>query len=935
MENQEPKQYVTKPLQLNSVPKSENPTDNILVQGTDKIVKFIPRNEFNSGIGEISGTPNSITKFNASGNNLQESAITEEIDRILINKSVEINSQLEGESGLKFSHLKNENKTLSEIVYDQDVTPSAGFDGTAYFPWGNIVKKVNLDKTITDFYTFPEGCFVQAKIIVSPNNGDLFAIYFDGVSSYKLVKFDESGILSVLKSSILGYSYLDHDKNDNIYVEEHSTQKILRINAINSNEKQYYTGNLSLGVLGFDLESNGYFYDNYNRNLIYKINPDGIISNFATLSFEIGTGCVKDDGSLYITAYNEDDKNIYSVGKDGNTIVVFTTLSYKSYEPYISENGFLYVHNNNYDNGLVYKISPTGQVSLLGSAGNSPRYMAVTRLGVVYISNSASYNLIKISSQEEEKLLTLDENGNVILSSKEVISAADFKTINGKSILGSGNILIESEGNQDLDKTLLNGNVTNNDIIQQRNNFDESYSYSNISTPESIALQEYNIDEESSLKTEIDYRGINISNNERDTNNISTKYIKITKSNNGYPKSSILTSEQLTIDETTRLTTEDGQEIDAAYYHTDVSKEGLKITQTDIENGFSSQTEIEAGSSRYMRQSVYDPNNIITYVGPGEVSVNKLNVGTFTGNAEGIEIINYNFSKAAIVQNDKIGFRKPNANYNAIIEPDLWSGMVANKLPTVSGTLANSVNGIIPDATGNITIPSLGSVETTLYHKLPFLDKGTISNTGIYITGEGTSFDLNDVGSKIVKENGETAIIATVTNELSITTVEPFKTNSPSSTYKVYHKAYELLEDGSTNLYHYNRGFSPTIKITADNTVRLHDQEFKPNGNVQGINEWKFGNTSLYDDDIKLFKWGGLISSSGPHEPTDIGFKRHEAGIWEINNGTPENYADLILRKMVMTAASYSNDASADADATLPSGGLYTVNGDRTVRRKP
>src|SRR6218665_183572 len=143
------------------------------------------------------------------------------------------------------------------------------------------------------------------------------------------------------------------------------------------------------------------------------------------------------------------------------------------------------------------------------------------------------------------------------------------------------------------------------------------------------------------------------------------------------------------------------------------------------------------------------------------------------------------------------------------------------------------------------------------------------------------------------------------------------------------------MEDGATNFYPYNRGVSPSIKITSDNIVKLHDQEFRPNGNVQGINDWKFGNTALYEDDIKLFRWGSLLSSAGTHEPTDIGFKRHEAGIWEINNGTPENYADLMLRKVVMTAADYSNDTEADADTTLPSGGLYTVNGDRTVRRKP
>lgn len=139
MENQEPKQYVSKPLKLNTVPRSENETVNILVQGADKTVKFIPRNEIEvnadwnaywgpsqilnkpyfktingesitgygnitvNGSGGISGTPNSITKFNISGTNLEESSIIEESDRILINKTVEIDSQTSGIMGLRLN----------------------------------------------------------------------------------------------------------------------------------------------------------------------------------------------------------------------------------------------------------------------------------------------------------------------------------------------------------------------------------------------------------------------------------------------------------------------------------------------------------------------------------------------------------------------------------------------------------------------------------------------------------------------------------------------------------------------------------------------------------------------------------------------------------------------------------------------------------------
>lgn len=139
MGNQEPKQYVSKPLKLNTVQRSENETVNILVQGADKTVKFIPRNEVEvnadwnanwgpaqilnkpdfktingesitgygnitvNGNGGISGTPNSITKFNTSGTNLEGSSIIEKNDSVLINKTVEIDSQTSGVMGLRLN----------------------------------------------------------------------------------------------------------------------------------------------------------------------------------------------------------------------------------------------------------------------------------------------------------------------------------------------------------------------------------------------------------------------------------------------------------------------------------------------------------------------------------------------------------------------------------------------------------------------------------------------------------------------------------------------------------------------------------------------------------------------------------------------------------------------------------------------------------------
>lgn len=52
MKNTNPKEskhHISKPLQLNSVPQSEDKLDSVLVRGADKIVKHVPRSQFSNG----------------------------------------------------------------------------------------------------------------------------------------------------------------------------------------------------------------------------------------------------------------------------------------------------------------------------------------------------------------------------------------------------------------------------------------------------------------------------------------------------------------------------------------------------------------------------------------------------------------------------------------------------------------------------------------------------------------------------------------------------------------------------------------------------------------------------------------------------------------------------------------------------------------------
>lgn len=414
----------------------------------------------------IEGNLNRVTKI---GNDLdgnivlKDSNIEDLENQVIINSATEIDSQIEGESGLKFRQLKNEKKAKSEIIFPADVILTVAIDGTAYFPYGNVVKKINADNTVTDYFTLPEGCQIRSKIMTSSKNLDLFLLYEDDDSLYTVVKFNHTGILSVLRSSN-NYCYNEAiDQNDNIYINEPSTTTTIKVDTSTSSNSLYYNGDITMSILGFDHESNCYFYHYDNYNIIYKLDPNGNKSVFINLGFELGGGCVKPDGSLYITSNNYEDKNIYFINKLGTTSTIYVSMPYRPYALCLLENGFLYVHNNDYYNGLVYKISPEGEFSMVGNAGNSPRYMAVTQSGVVYVSNSASYNIIKISEQSGDALLTLDDEGKIILTNKEIIAKSDFKTINGESLIGSGNIATNNVSS--LEEVLEFSNVTSKTAV--------------------------------------------------------------------------------------------------------------------------------------------------------------------------------------------------------------------------------------------------------------------------------------------------------------------------------------------------------------------------------------------------------------------------------------------------------------------------------------
>lgn len=220
-----------------------------------------------------------------------------------------------------------------------------------------------------------------------------------------------------------------------------------------------------------------------------------------------------------------------------------------------------------------------------------------------------------------------------------------------------------------------------------------------------------------------------------------------------------------------------------------------------------------------------------------------------------------------------------------------------------------------------------------LYHTYSYISEGTISNTGINVVGTETSFAPSHVGSKIVKSNGESAIIATVTDATHITTIEPFKTNSTDSAYTTRHVAIEINPNGS--IIQYSNVGDIIISTDQNGNVGINQNIFKQNGDIETVGSFKNSGTELYNGDVKLSPSGALISSAGGNNPNDIGIRRNGPGVYEINDSTAEAYRDLKLRTLIVTKTRYASTADAIADSTLPSMSFYSITTDEIVRIKP
>lgn len=221
---------------------------------------------------------------------------------------------------------------------------------------------------------------------------------------------------------------------------------------------------------------------------------------------------------------------------------------------------------------------------------------------------------------------------------------------------------------------------------------------------------------------------------------------------------------------------------------------------------------------------------------------------------------------------------------------------------------------------------------TRLYHELLSGYSQTITNVGVNCT---TPFiDPTMIGWEIIKSNGEKAIIATIPNFTSFTTIEPFATDSTNIT--VTAKAPSMWVKSNGDISFYNKDGQLKFSINTDGSMKIGDsitQLF--NGNMTLTNLWLFGEMffDTSSSSVHVPQYGSFNSGLGTN--VDVKLERYTAGVWAVLDGAG-NPGNLRANKLIMTSNStYANDAAADADANLVSGSFYMIAGDRTIKRKP
>jgi len=207
---------------------------------------------------------------------------------------------------------------------------------------------------------------------------------------------------------------------------------------------------------------------------------------------------------------------------------------------------------------------------------------------------------------------------------------------------------------------------------------------------------------------------------------------------------------------------------------------------------------------------------------------------------------------------------------------DKWrkwvSANIANNTDSVDAALAAAEQLAVDSK--NSYLAQDGAI---IYHILPWINAGSVSNTGVSVIGSGTAFTSAMVGSKLIFNGGEYGIILSYQSSTSVTLDRVPTSNYSGVSFEVRSKKIDYtISNGKITFY------SKTGNAQLGNY---------PNGDLENIKD--------------IYSSGGYIgSNSSKIKLGDVQLQRKSGKAFEINNGTPSSFIDLYLKNVVLSTYS-------------------------------
>lgn len=443
--------------------------DKVPVKDVDGIDELLA--EAINQIPTLNGNPDRLTKidFNSKGNfNLTESNITDTGDKITINSNTEIDSGILNDSGLILKQLEKnivneyffqDNEQLGSVVLDTD--------GTIYF---------------TVF-----------------NNDD------DTSSIYKFSPSGKASLFAALERYSIGITLNQIDNC--IYVI--CDGDILKISKNKGEILNKWTQLYASDVIISDNYGNVYFKRYKTLN---KIDQTGYITSIYTFDDPIQTLDISTDGIIYVTTEKSPNKPLYKIVSDVVTLVYTFNTNGNIWEYGSDSNNNTWHYINNLDE--IWKISESGErtvfsdlpetyykgtidpdtdnlvlrsynsgiqilspidcsvISSFKVKGGFTDKILIDSIGNIRLISPAYFDgntyknsIILETYYKEPQEYALSIKEGKIFKEKKLLPDNNFKTINGESILGDGDISISAGAAGGLDATLAAKNHADSPII--------------------------------------------------------------------------------------------------------------------------------------------------------------------------------------------------------------------------------------------------------------------------------------------------------------------------------------------------------------------------------------------------------------------------------------------------------------------------------------